>query len=133
MSFDLAQGTYAIRISAAFESSHFLYRYFADGSDEPMHGHSWQVEIFIFSSQLENGISMDFIPVKQALEKVCSQLDHICLNELEVFREHNPTSENIARYIFGQLQKEVSSAAFLKEIRVWEGPQNYASFFPAKI
>lgn len=124
----LPHGKYLIRISGEFESAHFLYQYFPDGSDEPMHGHSWQVEVFIRSNDLQNGISFDFVLAKQALEKICLELDHALLNDFPLFQKENPTSENIARYIYVLLQKETT--ANISEVRVWEGPHNYASFFP---
>lgn len=129
---NLPQGKYLIRISSVFESSHFLYRYFADGSDEPLHGHSWRVEVFIASSELKNGISVDFVEAKKSLKEICSQLDHSLINDFSPFEKENPTSENIARYIFVLLQKKVQlpNYAFIQEVRVWEGPQNYAAFFP---
>lgn len=131
---NLPQGKYIIRVASVFESSHFLYRYFPDGSDEPMHGHSWKVEVFIASSELKNGISVDFVETKKALKEICSQLDHSLINDFSPFKKENPTSENIARYIYVLLKEKVflPEYAFIKEVRVWEGPQNYASFFPTK-
>jgi 6-pyruvoyltetrahydropterin/6-carboxytetrahydropterin synthase len=43
---------------------------------------------------------MDFKELKKRLNQVVDTLDHTCLNELPAFATRNPTSEELARYIF---------------------------------
>ncbi|EMG12744.1 6-pyruvoyl tetrahydropterin synthase domain protein [Leptospira interrogans serovar Grippotyphosa str. LT2186] len=45
-------GRFYIRIEERFESSHYLYKYFPDGSDEPIHGHSWKVELYLSGKKI---------------------------------------------------------------------------------
>ncbi len=62
------------------------------------------------------------------------QFDHCYINEqVEVFREINPTAENLAQYIFNclveelkQLNKDVEVLA----IKVWESPEACAMYLP---
>ncbi len=119
-------GKYRIRIHGIFESAHYLYDYHGPGENEVLHGHSFEAEVFIESTRLENGISVDFLPVQKKFDLLMDELDHKCLNTLEAFREINPTSENLARYIYERL-KDVSGGR-IAEVRVWEGPKHYASF-----
>ena len=129
-----AAGTFRIRIQGSFDSSHYLYSYFPDGSDEPMHGHTWRVEIFI---QKEDGgidgkgISYDFLRARKRLDELIERIDHICINELPEFSGINPTSENIALWFARGLSPELkNTGGKLLEVRVHEGPNNYASFYP---
>jgi 6-pyruvoyltetrahydropterin/6-carboxytetrahydropterin synthase len=46
-------------------------------------------------------------------------MDHSCLNELGYFKKHNPTAENIAKYIFNEYGKHVAPLKLAK-VQVWE-------------
>jgi len=130
-----AGGDFQVRIAGRFESSHYLYRYFPDGSDEPMHGHSWLVEVFMSRDDGgtgENGISVDFLAARLRLNEMTDRLEHVCLNHLEEFRRVNPTAENLARWFYMGLRPEAEkSRGRVREIRVHEGPDNYAIYRPA--
>lgn len=70
-----------------------------------------------------NGLGMlvDFKVIKQKVRSVIQKLDHQTLNEMQAFRDTNPTAENIARYIFGELAPAINDAgARLVSIGVWE-------------
>lgn len=48
---------------------------------------------------------MDFAELRRIFQPVFDQLDHHYLNEIEGLE--NPTSENLAKWIWGQLQHEL--------------------------
>ncbi len=123
---------YRISIKEKFESAHYLYRYFPDGSDEAIHGHTFYVEILMESPYLDNGISLDFIPYEDTLKKIAADLDHRMINEHPAFRNLNPTAENIAVYIYQELLKNsfLREKERIAEVKVYEGPDHYASFIP---
>ncbi|MDH4261532.1 MAG: 6-carboxytetrahydropterin synthase [Spirochaetia bacterium] len=121
---------YEIRIDGMFESAHFLYDYFGPGKNEPVHGHTYQVELFIGSNKLRNGISVDFLEVRVEFDKLMIELDHICLNTRAPFTEMSPTAENIAEHVFNYIKGYVRDDARITQVKVWEGPKNSASFFP---
>jgi 6-pyruvoyltetrahydropterin/6-carboxytetrahydropterin synthase len=107
---------YSVRVTTNFSSAHILRGY--KGKCESLHGHNWKVEAEARSARLDKtGMVMDFHLLKDALAEVLSGLDHRYLNELPPFLKTNPTSENIARYIYERLEKRVAG---LHEVVVWE-------------
>ena len=123
-------GKYQIRIHGIFESAHYLYDYHGPGKNESLHGHTYEVEVFIRSTKLENGIGVDFVEIQKDLNVLTAELDHKCINTVEPFKEVNPTAENLARHFFDRLKKTVDEGSFIYEVKVWEGPNNHASYFP---
>ncbi len=128
-------GDFFITIRGRFEAAHYLYGYFPDGSDEPLHGHSYVVEVSMARNDGaidDSGISLDFVHARDRLKALMDLLDHQCLNELEAFQHRNPTAEHIALWVFRHLQEAVeSSRGRILEIRVHEGPEHIAIFRPA--
>jgi 6-pyruvoyltetrahydropterin/6-carboxytetrahydropterin synthase len=131
--FNKEKGKFYIRIEARFESAHYLYKYYADGSDEACHGHSWKVEIFLSGKEniRPDGISFDFLTAKQKLAELIQSIDHILINDHPDFKGINPTSENIALWFYSGLKAEVKKAkGKVDRIVIHEGPENLAYFEP---
>ena len=131
--FNQEKGKFYIRIEGRFESAHYLYKYYADGSDEACHGHSWKVEIFLSGEEniRPDGISFDFLTAKQKLAQLINSIDHILINDHPDFKGINPTSENIARWFYHGLKEEVTKAkGKVDRIVIHEGPENLAYFEP---
>ena len=133
--FENNKGRFLVRIEARFESSHYLYKYLENGQDEPMHGHSWLVQLFL-SHQNEkvkaDGISFDFLLIRKALDKLIERIEHLCINNLEEFHGINPTAENIARWFYQGLKMLAKKEkGKIIEVRVHEGPSNVAIFNPS--
>jgi len=121
---------YRIRIHGIFESAHYLYDYHGPGKNEALHGHTFEAELFVESEGLNNGISVDFLTVRERFDRLMEEMDHKCLNTIPPFIEKNPTSENIAHHIFDTVRGELPPGASIAEVRVWEGPKHYASYLP---
>ena len=134
LGFSQIPGHFLVRIEGSFESSHYLYAYMPDGSDEPVHGHSWLVQVSLAhksGSAQKNGISFDFLAVRQRLDILLERIGHLCINDLEEFQGINPTAENIARWFYQGLKKTVQEEeGKILELRVYEGPGNLAIFSP---
>ena len=124
------EGVYQIRVHGIFESAHYLYNYYQDGSDEELHGHTWEAEVFVKTRQMQNGISVDFLDIRKKFDLIIDALDHTSLNDFGPFKELNPTAENIAHYIYDELKGSLREGESISEVRVWEGPKNHASYFP---
>jgi 6-pyruvoyltetrahydropterin/6-carboxytetrahydropterin synthase len=100
------------------------------GKCERLHGHNWKIEVTVASQRLgREGLVIDFGVLKQRLEKVMKTLDHTCLNELPPFSKREPSSENIAKYIFDALKKELKErTVVLKKVTAWESDTACASY-----
>ncbi|MDD5005347.1 MAG: 6-carboxytetrahydropterin synthase QueD [Candidatus Omnitrophica bacterium] len=120
---------FEISIKSEFSSAHNLRGYL--GKCESLHGHNWQVEAIVTSNKLDKiGMAIDFKKLKKIINGITEKLDHKYLNELVFFKHINPTSENIAKFIFNKakplLKKESVS---LKSITVWESRHCKASYY----
>lgn len=112
---------YEVSVRDEFSAAHLLRDY--QGGCEQLHGHNWKVSVTVRTKELNNiGMAVDFRRLKEQLSKVLQDLDHKYLNELPYFRELNPTSENIARYIYERLP-----GAKLR-VTVWESGSSWASY-----
>ena len=99
-------------------SAHQLHGY--DGPCRFMHGHTWKVEIVVCGDNLDGvGLLTDFKTVKAKLKEVLTPLDHVVLNDLPVFKDLNPSTENIARHIYRALRYNCAGLG-LKHVQVWE-------------
>lgn len=87
----------------SFEAAHRLPKVPAEHKCARLHGHSFAVKILVSGDVgAETGWVMDFAAISAAFNPVLKQLDHYYLNEIEGLS--NPTSENIARWIWQQLK-----------------------------
>lgn len=119
---------FELEVELSFSSAHYLKNY--RGKCEGLHGHNWRVRAKVVSSNLnEIGMVMDFGELKEKLKEVLEELDHKNLNELKYFQKKNPTSENIARFIFDRLNRKLlTSNLKLQKITVWETDTSSASY-----
>src|SRR4030043_2155156 len=111
---------YEITVLSHFAAAHRLR--FLHGKCEELHGHNWKIEVSVASNRLnKEGIVLDFKVLKQKLEKALSSLDHTYLNDLPYFSGKEPSSKNIAKYIFDQLKGEFNRYhVSLKKVTAWE-------------
>ncbi len=67
-----------------------------------LHGHSFAIEIHLRGPvDVEHGWVADFADISAAFAPLFEQLDHRYLNDIEGLE--NPTSENLARWIWNAL------------------------------
>lgn len=90
-------------------SAHALRNY--NGKCENLHGHNFVVELVVEGSVLDEDVEylLDFTILKKILKDITSTLDHKVINEIPYFTKKNPTSENIAHYIYQQAQEMLAS------------------------
>jgi len=119
---------YVIKILSHFSGAHRLRS--LHGKCEELHGHNWKVEVSVAARRLsKEGIVIDFQVLKQKVEKILKTLDHTFLNDLPYFSKKEPSSENIAKYIFDRLKGEFKGhPAVLKEVTAWESETSSATY-----
>jgi len=120
---------FELDVTREFSAAHSLRGY--NGTCKDLHGHNWTIQVFVQSAELnEIGIAVDFRVLKKELDALLADLDHKYLNELPMFREINPTSENIAQYIFRRLAAVVNDGhARVSKVRVCENHSSGATYF----
>jgi 6-pyruvoyltetrahydropterin/6-carboxytetrahydropterin synthase len=95
-----------------------------------MHGHNWKVEVEVCGNKLDNiVIIIDFKEIRNTTKSVVDQLDHRFLNDLDPFKEINPTAENIAQYIYTELSDVMNDKQIeVKSIKLWETEKSAVTF-----
>ncbi len=84
------------------EAAHWLPNVPEGHKCRRLHGHSFRIEVRVAGPVGEHsGWVMDFAGLKEAFRPIEDRLDHYCLNEIEGLE--NPTSENLARWIWQRL------------------------------
>ncbi|MBF0479000.1 MAG: 6-carboxytetrahydropterin synthase QueD [Candidatus Omnitrophica bacterium] len=118
---------FELSVKGHISSAHFLREY--PGKCKKLHGHNWKVEMFIGADKLDElGMLVDFSVVKDKLTAFLSSLDHVCLNDLPYFKEHNPTTEHIARFIYREFAAQVAPVKIMR-VQVWESEQNSVIYY----
>jgi len=120
---------YELTVFSDFAAAHNLRQY--EGECENLHGHNWKVEITVTTKKLNKiGLGVDFKILKKTLKNVLERLDHKYMNDIPPFDKENPSSENIARYIYKQLQKEIKDKNIkTARVKVWESENAAAVYY----
>ncbi|MEW5895340.1 MAG: 6-carboxytetrahydropterin synthase QueD [Candidatus Omnitrophota bacterium] len=110
---------YELIITDYFSSAHYLREY--EGACEKLHGHTWKVEISISGEKLNKlGLLIDFREAKSKLKELTDRWDHVCLNDLQEFKECNPSTENMARLMFQNFREMLPDGISMDYVRIWE-------------
>ena len=118
---------FEVKVTADFSAAHSLRGY--KGKCEELHGHNWKIEVEASSRKLNRlGMVVDFKVLKDKLASVVKHLDHKHLNQLKFFKKINPTSEQIAKYIYDRLAAESGRNIAIKRVTVWESDNSAATF-----
>jgi 6-pyruvoyltetrahydropterin/6-carboxytetrahydropterin synthase len=102
-----------------FEAAHTLPNH--DGKCRRLHGHSWVGRVYLKGEKLidsgsKQGMIMDYGEIKSYLKPLLDDfLDHHYLNETTGLI--NPTSEELAKWIFERLETANLPGLYAVEIR----------------
>lgn len=120
---------YELTIESTFAAAHQLRGY--KGKCENIHGHNWRVQVSVTAERLnEIDIAIDFHDLTDITKDILSQLDHKNLNDIFPFTERNPSSENIARWLFDTLAKRLASHDVrVSSVTVWESDYASATYY----
>jgi 6-pyruvoyltetrahydropterin/6-carboxytetrahydropterin synthase len=119
---------YELKVISKFAAAHQLKM--VTQKCENLHGHNWKVEVFVSGKELNNaGVLMDFGEIKKHLADIMETLDHKFLNDIDCFKNSNPSSEVIAKYIADELQVMISGPLVsVSRVSVWESDDACATY-----
>lgn len=111
---------YEVTIKRAFSAAHSLKE--IGGKCEKLHGHNFTVEVSVATERLNSeGLVVDFRVLKDWTDQTIKEFDHKYLNEISIFRGNNPSSENIANYIYTQITRKATIPGLsVTRVTVWE-------------
>ena len=125
---------YQVSVEETFSAGHALRNY--RGKCENVHGHNYRVRITLEGPQLDSiGLLVDFTQLKHVLREVIGGLDHQFMNDLEAFRTVNPSAENLAKYFYDEVSRQVTElppGAHVSDVVVWETDTASAQYRPGK-
>lgn len=116
-------------VETGFAAAHQLRGY--QGKCERLHGHNWKVQVHVMAERLnEIDIAIDFNDIKRLANETIAQLDHSFLNEVFPFTEINPSSENVAKWIYDSMRKKLDAHnVHLSAVTVWESESASATYY----
>ena len=120
---------FELSVEVSFSAAHQLRGY--KGKCENMHGHNWKVQVSVMAENLNNiDIAIDFHDLKRMAREIIAPLDHAYLNDLFPFTEKNPSSENIAKWIYDSLKKKIQEENIrVSAVTVWESDTASATYY----
>lgn len=120
---------FELKIITQFGAAHQLRNY--NGKCENLHGHNWKIEVFVKGDELDkDGMLIDFSILKKRTKEIIEEFDHKFLNDLDCFSEINPSSENIAKYIYEELEKGINNNRVkISRVTAWESDTACATYW----
>jgi 6-pyruvoyltetrahydropterin/6-carboxytetrahydropterin synthase len=120
---------FELMIETQFSAAHQLRCY--KGKCEKLHGHNWKIQVYVLAEKLNDiDIAIDFHELKGLTREIVAPLDHSFLNDIFPFTEKNPSSENIAKWIYDSLKKRLNGSDIdLSAVTVWESETASATYF----
>ena len=110
---------YTLSVNTYISAAHQLNDY--DGPCARIHGHNWKIQIEVRADTLDKiGISVDFNDLEKWLWQIVGPLDHQLINTVPPFDKINPTAENIVKYTFDQMKKQLPGHVTLLRVSAWE-------------
>jgi len=122
--------SYELIVQTEFAAAHRLREY--DGNCERLHGHNWKVDVVLRGEALDNlGMVLDFRDAKRLVREVLADFDHQYLNDIEPFREQNPTTENLARTLSDAIAAKLAPGVSVRSVTCWESDKCGVTYRPA--
>nr|BAN21095.1 6-pyruvoyltetrahydropterin synthase [Riptortus pedestris] len=95
------------------------------------HGHNYTVEVTLKGPiNPVNGMVMNITDLKVAINTaIMSTMDHKNLDkDVPYFKDHVSTTENVAFYIWQNLQNVLENPSLLYEVKIYETDKNVITF-----
>ncbi|MBI4683576.1 MAG: 6-carboxytetrahydropterin synthase QueD [Nitrospirae bacterium] len=120
---------FELMVETTFSAAHQLRGY--KGKCEQMHGHNWKVQVHVLAERLNDiDIAIDFHDLKKLQNEILEPLDHSFLNDIFPFTEKNPSSENVAKWIYDSMNKKLQNEHVqMSAVTVWESDSASATYY----
>ena len=94
-----------------------------------LHGHTYKVQVVVQGDVLdETGVLYDISRLRDSLKDILSHLHYQNLNELDEFKDLNPTVENVCKHIYNRMALALREEVGGLKVTVWESPSAFASY-----
>ena len=106
---------YKLVVKSTFSAAHRLVNH--PGVCARIHGHNWKIKVTVGAEKLdENGMVIDLVELEQSIDDCVKQFDHRVINDVSPFDRINPTSENIAKYLYDFIAARINVVVFSVEV-----------------
>ena len=125
----MGKEVWQLTVRSEFSAAHALRNF--HGKCENTHGHNYMVEMTVEGEKLEPEAELlvDFSVLKTLLRQELQYLDHEDINQIAPFDRINPSSENLARHLWRQLQPKLTGLPVkLRSVTVSEKSTQSASY-----
>ena len=122
---------FEVTVEDSFAAGHYLRNY--RGKCENPHGHNYKVRVTLTGKELDKaGLLLDFKDLREVMRQVIDRLDHQMLNDIEPFKDLNPSAENLAKYLYDQtnsgLRQMTNGRVRVKDVTVFETDTTTAKY-----
>jgi 6-pyruvoyltetrahydropterin/6-carboxytetrahydropterin synthase len=108
-----------------FEAAHDLPTFPPEHKCRRLHGHSFRFDVVVEGEvDPDKGYLVDYGQIKEAVEPIVQRLDHRYLNDIKDLS--NPTSENIAQWLWEQLKPILPQLAIIRVFETCTSACEYA-------
>jgi 6-pyruvoyltetrahydropterin/6-carboxytetrahydropterin synthase len=123
---------FEVTVEDTFAAGHYLRNY--KGKCENPHGHNYKVRVTLTGEELDKaGLLLDFKDLREVMRHVTERLDHQMINDIEPFREINPSAENLAKYFFeesnSRLKAVTNGRVQIRSVTIYETDTTTATYF----
>jgi 6-pyruvoyltetrahydropterin/6-carboxytetrahydropterin synthase len=123
---------FEVTVEDTFAAGHYLRNY--KGKCENPHGHNYRVRVTLAGQALDPaGLLLDFKNLREVMKPIIDRLDHQMINDLEPFKELNPSAENLAKYFYDEtnarMRKQTDGRVFVKTVKIFETDETTATYF----
>jgi len=110
---------FIVTVEGGFSASHALLM--CGGVRERRHNHEWRVRAGFSAEKLdEQGLAVDFLDIKRAIEEITGPLGGRELESMACFAGKNASAERVAVYIYEQIAGRFAGRANLEYVEVME-------------